>query len=298
LAQAVGSKKLCSLKLLLLQSMASSDVFRSKIGNKYPKQEVEDRQLQLKAELTSLKRKGGNTQCFDCGVADVTWASPKLGTFLCVTCSDIHRAAGAHITCVKNFSTYLWSPDEVAMMRLVGNDRAKELYRSSAPLSWSPHDSKDQKVQLCTQLYGNATAQRASAEMIAAATAASALSQDAKAPAGKSLPGAPDWFEDWSSPPKENPKTTQRSVDLLGDLLDLQPVLQKASVAEVDVCSGQGYVDAVKAPVVENLQNELAGVFDSNCQQTVAQPARCAMQMANKEENDFWTSVNWDDLMK
>ena len=81
----------------------------------------------------------------------------------------------------------------------------------------------------------------------------SALSQDAKAPAGKSLPGAPDWFEDWSSPPKENPKTTQRSVDLLGDLLDLQPVLQKASVAEVDVCSGQGYVDAVKAPVVERL---------------------------------------------
>ena len=47
-----------------------------------------------------------------------------------------------------------------------------------------------------------------------------------------------------------------------------------------------------------NLQNELAGVFDSNCQQTVAQPARCAIQMANKEENDFWTSVNWDDLLK
>ncbi|OLQ03643.1 putative ADP-ribosylation factor GTPase-activating protein AGD9 [Symbiodinium microadriaticum] len=283
--------------------MASSDVFRSKIGSKYPKQEIEDRQLQLKAELTSLKRKGGNTQCFDCGVADVTWASPKLGTFLCVTCSDIHRAAGAHITCVKNFSTYLWSPDEVAMMRLVGNDRAKDLYRSSAPLSWSPHDSKERKVQLCTQLYGNATAQRASAEMITAATAASASpapnpSQGFKAPAGKSPAGAPNWFEDWSSPRDEDPKVAQKSVDLLGDLLDLQPVLQKAGAVEADVFLQQGYVDVVKAPAVEKFHNELAGVFDNKCQQTVAQPARCAMQMANKEDNDFWTSVNWDDLMK
>lgn len=43
-----------------------------------------------------------------------------------MTCSDVHRAAGAHITCVKNFNTYLWSPDEVHMMRMVGNRKGKD----------------------------------------------------------------------------------------------------------------------------------------------------------------------------
>ncbi len=38
----------------------------------------------LKGELAALKRTGENRQCFDCGAADVTWASPKLGTFICV----------------------------------------------------------------------------------------------------------------------------------------------------------------------------------------------------------------------
>ena len=37
----------------------------------------------LKAELGDLKRTTANRLCFDCGAADVTWASPKLGTFLC-----------------------------------------------------------------------------------------------------------------------------------------------------------------------------------------------------------------------
>eukprot|EP00913_Durusdinium_trenchii_P025390 g23835.t2 len=108
----------------------------SKIGNSYAKKDIEEWQPRLKAELATLKRAGQNRQCFDCGAADVTWASPKLGTFICVTCSDIHRAAGAHITCVKNFSTYLWSPDE------------------------------ERKVKICTEIYGTEAVQRAVKENI------------------------------------------------------------------------------------------------------------------------------------
>ena len=56
---------------------------RSKLGQKYSKKEVEDWQPRLKEELSALKRLPENRHCFDCGVQDVTWASPKLGTFIC-----------------------------------------------------------------------------------------------------------------------------------------------------------------------------------------------------------------------
>mmetsp|Transcript_33954 Transcript_33954/g.81465 ORF Transcript_33954/g.81465 Transcript_33954/m.81465 type:complete len:321 (+) Transcript_33954:79-1041(+) len=187
--------------------MASSgEKFRSKIGNSYLKKDVEDWQPRLKAELAALKRSGGNRQCCDCGVLDVTWASPKLGTFLCVTCSDVHRAAGAHITCVKNFSTYLWSPDEVQMMRAVGNDRAKELYRHGQDLSWQPQDTKERKVRRCTELYGSDQAQRLVKDHIAAASASANGAGEASAPApAKAAPApaaakpqdAPSWLDSW-----------------------------------------------------------------------------------------------------
>ncbi|CAE7733401.1 AGD9, partial [Symbiodinium pilosum] len=245
--------------------------------------------------------KGRNMQCFDCGVADVTWASPKLGTFLCVTCSDVHRAAGAHITCVKNFSTYLWSPDEVSMMRLVGNNRAQELYRPSSSLSWSPQDSKERKVQLCTQLYGSAKAQATSSEMIAAATSESvrAAGQDVKAQGAKTYAN-PDWFDDWSTPTpiREEPKKTSppQSVDLLGDLLDLHVEPQKPRRAQQN-----GYVDLAVGPMVDTtpqkMQQELASVFDI-APLRPAELTTCAMQTVKKDDRDFWNTVNWDDLMK
>ena len=52
----------------------------------------------LKAELGDLKRVSANCQCFDCGAADVTWASPKLGTFLCAPRLSL-RFPGGGIKC-------------------------------------------------------------------------------------------------------------------------------------------------------------------------------------------------------
>merc|ERR1712151_801879 len=106
--------------------------------------------------------------CFDCGVDDTTWASPKLGIFICVACSDVHRAAGAHITCVKNFNTYLWGPDEVEVMKAVGNNIGKRVYGNALVL---PSESKDRKVANCVKKYGGAETQQVIANQIALATA-------------------------------------------------------------------------------------------------------------------------------
>eukprot|EP00930_Biecheleria_cincta_P027240 TRINITY_DN1912_c0_g2_i1.p1 TRINITY_DN1912_c0_g2~~TRINITY_DN1912_c0_g2_i1.p1 ORF type:complete len:315 (+),score=55.62 TRINITY_DN1912_c0_g2_i1:50-994(+) len=146
---------------------AVPETWRSKLGKKYPKKEIETWDLQLKAELDALRKIGCNMRCFDYDAGDVTWASPKLGIFMCVACSDVHRAAGAHITCVKNFSTYFWGPDEVALMKAIGNARGRELYGEARVL---PSDAKDHKVRTCTKKYGSSEVQKTIESQIAAIT--------------------------------------------------------------------------------------------------------------------------------
>mmetsp|Transcript_8082 Transcript_8082/g.13002 ORF Transcript_8082/g.13002 Transcript_8082/m.13002 type:complete len:278 (-) Transcript_8082:103-936(-) len=275
-----------------------AEKFRSKIGSSYAKKDIEDWQPRLKAELGDLKRTTANRQCFDCGAADVTWASPKLGTFLCVTCSDIHRAAGAHITCVKNFSTYLWSPDEVEMMRAVGNRRAKELYRrGAAGLSWQPQDSKERKVKLCTELYGSEAVQHAVQQTIAAATASCGSNGScgnvapaagyAAAPVRKSQEG-PNWLDDWTVPTVP----TMPAVPV-SDLLDWSTPKPTSSVVQHD--DGQSSVAGAMKPVDDLLDIFGPAPAAPAAPAAAGRPASCGMQA--EREKDFWDSVNWDELL-
>lgn len=282
-------------------SRRMAEKFRSKIGNSYAKKDIEDWQPRLKAELGDLKRVSANRQCFDCGAADVTWASPKLGTFLCVTCSDIHRAAGAHITCVKNFSTYLWSPDEVEMMRAVGNRRAKELYRRGASLSWQPQDSKERKVKLCTELYGSEAVQRAVQQNIAAATASGSSGSSGAAAAASAAAGyvagadaapvrktqeGPNWLDDWTVPTVPLPVPT---VPVTGDLLDWSTRSTPKPSPVVQHGDRQPMVAPASKPV-----DDLLDIFGDAPLAPGPVPS-CGMQA--EREKDFWDSVNWDELL-
>lgn len=151
-----------------------------------------------------------------------------------VECSDVHRAAGAHITCVKNFSTYLWGPDEVEVMRAVGNRRGVELYGSATV---RPSDSKQLKVDACTKKYGCAQAQRAIEGCTVVAKAETAggpkpsakpQSASAEATGRRSAPAirpkdasgpqvaAPldtDWFDSLFAPNEDRPPAAPMELD-------------------------------------------------------------------------------------
>ncbi|CAE8581554.1 unnamed protein product [Polarella glacialis] len=150
----------------------SGETWRSKLNNAYRKKDIESWEAKLKSDLLALRKQPHNQMCFDCGAQDTTWASPKLGVFLCVSCSDIHRAAGAHITSVKNFNTYLWGPDEVEVMRAVGNLCGKKLYGTHSHTS----TSKQEKAPSSVAKYDRREVQDLVQAQVAAATARSAES--------------------------------------------------------------------------------------------------------------------------
>merc|ERR1712032_181148 len=94
---------------------------------------------------------GKNHICADCGTQDTSWASVTHGTFLCITCSDVHRSVGTHITKIKGCTgTYLWGPDEVERMQTIGNAVAEELYGTE---KISPTASKQEKQKYVEKKY-------------------------------------------------------------------------------------------------------------------------------------------------
>lgn len=53
--------------------------------------------------------------------------NPRVGQLEALSSAGLHPAqTGNAREILRNFSTYLWSPDEVQMMRTVGNTRGKE----------------------------------------------------------------------------------------------------------------------------------------------------------------------------
>jgi len=168
--------------------MAAIQMWTSKLGNKYPMAWMQENDRQSQLELKRLRglKDSGNGLCSDCGNQDNTWASVSHGVFICVTCSDVHRSVGTHVTKVKGCTgTYLWGPDELEKMRSIGNRRAEELY---GPKKISPNATKELKQQFVTDKYQNRlyvgppksapTKPVASATSVAVASAANAAQPD------------------------------------------------------------------------------------------------------------------------
>jgi len=74
-----------------------------------------------------------NQKCADCGKKDPNWASINLGIFICLSCSGIHRSLGTHITKVRSCTLDTWEPQQIEVMKSVGNARAKEIWEARVP---------------------------------------------------------------------------------------------------------------------------------------------------------------------
>ena len=91
-------------------------------------------QKRLSAEVDALAKLPGNATCADCGDPKrIRFCSVTLGVFLCNRCYGVHRALGAHVTRVKCLGLDAWKPEEVDLLRAVGNARAAQRYEATAP---------------------------------------------------------------------------------------------------------------------------------------------------------------------
>ncbi|TFK03646.1 Arf-GAP with dual PH domain-containing protein 2 [Platysternon megacephalum] len=102
-----------------------------------------DREFNKTLLLELLRAAGtGNSQCADCGTPDPEWASYKLGIFICLNCSGIHRNL-PEISRVKSIHLDFWENDLVEFMKTHGNLWAKAKYEAKVPpFYYIPH-SKD-----------------------------------------------------------------------------------------------------------------------------------------------------------
>ncbi|XP_953965.1 ADP-ribosylation factor GTPase-activating protein, putative [Theileria annulata] len=69
-----------------------------------------------------------NNVCFDCGSVGPTWASLSHGSFICLTCSGIHRGFGLQISFVKSITMDSWTSRQLLYMKNGGNANLKAFF--------------------------------------------------------------------------------------------------------------------------------------------------------------------------
>jgi len=117
----------------LVEESASSF---SKDGNGEEEIHTEDNPAPVdknKAALLELLQRPENHLCADCSRPDPQWASTNLGSFVCITCSGIHRGLGVHITKIRSISMDTWTDEQVAVMASKGNKKVNDYYLATLP---------------------------------------------------------------------------------------------------------------------------------------------------------------------
>ena len=74
-------------------------------------------------EIRQIMARPENKTCADCGRKNPDWASVSFGICLCLQCSGIHRSLGTHITFVQSLKLDKWTDENIAKMKVGGNDR-------------------------------------------------------------------------------------------------------------------------------------------------------------------------------
>jgi len=139
----------------ILPANGMSSMWTSKLGNKYPREQIDKLDNEHHRVLQQLRKKPANAICADCGENETTWASVSLGVFVCVHCADVHRAVGTHISKIKGCSgTYLWGPDEISRMQQLGNAAVRaQLGRINDECRPEKSATKEERVALCRKKY-------------------------------------------------------------------------------------------------------------------------------------------------
>lgn len=110
-----------------------------------------------RARLAAIVEKTHDS-CFDCGAPNPTWASVRLGIFLCMNCAGRHRSYGTGISFVRSITLDKWTDDQVLLMENGGNAHLNEYLKARAvtkPIKYEIVDLDDYKEQLREKAYAS-----------------------------------------------------------------------------------------------------------------------------------------------
>ncbi len=68
-----------------------------------------------------------NRKCFDCTQENPEWVSVNNAIFLCKDCQLKHRSYGVSISYIRSLELDNWKEEQLALLKLGGNERLKEL---------------------------------------------------------------------------------------------------------------------------------------------------------------------------
>ncbi|KAF2808730.1 ArfGap-domain-containing protein [Mytilinidion resinicola] len=87
---------------------------------------------ETRSKLLEIQKENKNNVCVDCNAPSPQWASPKLGVFMCLSCSGVHRGLGVHISFVRSITMDAFKPAELDRMAAGGNKPFQDFFNAHA----------------------------------------------------------------------------------------------------------------------------------------------------------------------
>ncbi|KAF1961626.1 ADP-ribosylation factor GTPase-activating protein 1 [Byssothecium circinans] len=87
---------------------------------------------ETRSKLLEIQKTNDNNKCVDCNAPSPQWASPKLGIFMCLSCSGVHRGLGVHISFIRSITMDAFKGSELARMAAGGNKPFQDFFNTHA----------------------------------------------------------------------------------------------------------------------------------------------------------------------
>ncbi|KAI4702984.1 hypothetical protein J4E81_001857 [Alternaria sp. BMP 2799] len=92
---------------------------------------------ETRSKLLEIQKTNDNNKCVDCNAPSPQWASPKLGIFMCLSCSGVHRGLGVHISFIRSITMDAFKGSELVRMAAGGNKPFQDFFNTH------PSNTKD-----------------------------------------------------------------------------------------------------------------------------------------------------------